>query len=94
MHIGILTIHFRLDSCRSLKDKRSLIKPLQERARKEFNVTVAEVDLQDSHQNAVIAFGFINNDYPLVQSVLNHLIDWIDQMYPDLWIQDQNIEIQ
>ena len=45
--LATLTIHLRLPLCTSLKDKRGRIKPLMSRLHREFNVSVAEMDLQD-----------------------------------------------
>ena len=44
--VAILTIHLHLPGCASLKEKRELIKPLMVRLRREFNISVAEMDLQ------------------------------------------------
>jgi uncharacterized protein len=93
MHIGILTIHFRLDSCHSLKEKRSQIKPFQERVRKQFNFSVAEVDRQDSHQNAVIAFGMLNNNTAVIDASFSQVVEWIETNFPELLIQDQKMEM-
>jgi uncharacterized protein len=91
--IGILTIHFHLHGCASLKEKRSLIKPLVDRLHRQFNVTVAEVDYQDIHQDAVIAVGLINNNTALIHSYMSGVLDWIEKYFPDLMIQDHSIEI-
>lgn len=93
MHIGLLTIHFRLDYCHSLKEKRSLIKPLQERAHRQFNCSIAEVDHQDAHQCAVIAFGMINNSAQVLDACFSDLVHWIEINFPDLVIQEQNLEM-
>ena len=45
--LATLTIHLHLPACSSLKEKRGRIKPLMARLHREFNVSVAEMDLQD-----------------------------------------------
>ena len=45
--LAILTIHLHLPTCSSLKEKRGRIKPLMARLRREFNVSAAEMDLQE-----------------------------------------------
>jgi hypothetical protein len=52
--IATLTIHLHLPGCASLKEKRGRIKPLIARLHREFNVSVAEMGLQDKWQEAVI----------------------------------------
>lgn len=52
--VGVLVAELRLPGCHSLKDKRSVLRPLTEQARGRFAVAVAEVEYQDLHQRAVI----------------------------------------
>jgi uncharacterized protein YlxP (DUF503 family) len=42
--LAILTIHLHLPGCASLKEKRGRIKPIMTRLRREFNLSVAEMD--------------------------------------------------
>ncbi len=60
--IGTLSLHLRLPGCRSLKEKRGRIKPLIHRLHREFNVSVAEMDLQDAHQETVICCAMVGSD--------------------------------
>ena len=62
MNIGFLTLHLRLEGCRSLKEKRGRIKPLLTRLRREFNVSVAEIDFQDIWQDAMLGCVLISNE--------------------------------
>ncbi|HEX7542302.1 MAG TPA: DUF503 domain-containing protein, partial [Anaerolineales bacterium] len=59
---GLLTLHLHLPGCASLKEKRGRLKPLLTRLHREFNVSVAEMDLQDKWQESVIACGMVNSD--------------------------------
>jgi uncharacterized protein len=93
MHTAILTLLFDLEGCRSLKEKRGLIKPLMVRTQRQFNVSVSEADLQDMHDRAVIAFGVINNNTAFLQQYLAGVQSWIEQYFPDLTIADQQFEI-
>lgn len=45
----LVTFSLRAPWCKSLKDKRSVVKPLTGGIRRHFNVSVAESDHQDSH---------------------------------------------
>ena len=53
MSLGLLTIHIHIPGCASLKEKRRRLKPLITRLHREFNISVAEIDLQDSTANGV-----------------------------------------
>ncbi len=60
--IATLTIHLHIPTCSSLKEKRGCIKPLIARLHREFNVSVAEMDLQDKWQEAVITCAMVGNE--------------------------------
>lgn len=93
MHTGVLLVHLHIPGCRSLKEKRSQIKPLQERLRRQFNVTIAEVDFQDIHDESLIAIGLINNKAAFIQSYFDGVVNWIEMYFSDLMIEDQKLEI-
>lgn len=48
----IVELHF--PACRSLKEKRAVLRPVIEGARSRFAVAVAEVGHQELHQRAVV----------------------------------------
>jgi uncharacterized protein len=91
--IGVLTIHLHLPSCQSLKEKRSTIKPLVSRLHREFNVSAAEMDLQDAWQQAVIACGMVGNDAAYLERSLNIVARWVEGNWPDGDVIAQKIEI-
>jgi len=92
MAIGLLTLHLYLFGCESLKEKRSRLKPLLFRLRREFNVSVAEVDAQDIWQNAIVACVMVSNDPVFNQRALEKIAVWIENNYPDIEIADHHIE--
>ena len=47
MHVGMGVVRLRLPETSSLKDKRTLLRPLMDRVRRRFNIAVAEVDQLD-----------------------------------------------
>lgn len=52
--IGALEIELHLPGCRSLKEKRSVLRPLLETSRSRYRVAIAETRYQDLHQRAVL----------------------------------------
>jgi len=68
--IGVLTLELRLEDSHSLKDKRHVIKSLQDRLRNKFNVAVAEIDYQDLWQRAAIAAVTVSSDHVHAEKVL------------------------
>ena len=91
--IGILTVHLHLDACTSLKEKRGRIKPLIARLRRQFNVSVAEMGLQDQWQEALISCAMVGNEPGFLQSALQTIQQWIGGNWPDGMIVNHKIEL-
>ncbi|MBV6396075.1 MAG: hypothetical protein HFACDABA_01663 [Anaerolineales bacterium] len=91
--LGQLTIHLHLPGCASLKEKRGRIKPLIARLHREFNVSVAEMDLQDKWTETVIACAVINSDTVTVQQSLQSMAKWVEGNWTDGDVIDQKIEV-
>ena len=68
--IGVLTLEIVLRDSHSLKDKRHVVKSLQDRLRSKFNVAVAEIDYQDLWQRAMVAAVTVASDHTHAEKVL------------------------
>jgi uncharacterized protein len=88
-----LTIHLHLPSCFSLKEKRGRVKPLISRLRREFNISVAEMDLQDKWQEAVIGCAMIGNDSARLEQSMQTVAKWVHANWEDGQVIDERIEI-
>ncbi len=89
MLILLVTLRLRAPWCRSLKDKRSLVKPLILSLRRSFNVSVIESGLQDAHGLAELSIAALAADrsqadgiaerlYRMVESLTDaEIIDWV-----------------
>lgn len=53
--VGLSEIELHLPGCRSLKEKRQVIKSIKDRARSRFNISISEVDHHDLWQRATLA---------------------------------------
>ena len=71
MWIGALEFDLLLGEVRSLKEKRSLVRPLIAEVRKRFELSVAEVDHLDLHRRAGIGVAVVSADRA-------HLIEVLD----------------
>jgi uncharacterized protein YlxP (DUF503 family) len=91
--IGILTVQLHLPACSSLKQKRSRIKSLMARLHREFNVSVAEVGMQDRWQEAVISCAMVANQGGYLQSALGTVRHWVTANWPDGMVVDDSIEL-
>jgi uncharacterized protein YlxP (DUF503 family) len=93
MTVAILTMHLELPGCASLKDKRSRIKPILARLHREFNVSSAELDLQDHWQESVLACAMLGGDAAFLQRALQEVLDFTARMWPDTPILAHHIEV-
>lgn len=93
MPVGLLILHLRLPGCSSLKEKRSRLKPLLARLHREFNISVVEYDYNDSWQQAVIACALVSNDNGQTQRSLQRVVKWIENSWPDVFLEAEQIEL-
>jgi uncharacterized protein YlxP (DUF503 family) len=91
--IGVLTLHLYLPGCTSLKEKRGRLKPLLARMHREFNVSVAEMDLHDKWQESVIVCALVSNDPAHLQRAAQNVAGWVEKNWLDLTIVDHKIEL-
>jgi uncharacterized protein YlxP (DUF503 family) len=73
--IGVLTLELRLENSHSLKDKRQVLRSLQDRLRHRFNVAVAEIDYQDLWQRALVAAVTVASDQGIAEKILRSVED-------------------
>jgi hypothetical protein len=93
MRLAVLTFHLRLPGCTSLKEKRGRIAPLLARLHQHFNLSTAEIDLQDRWQEAVIACAMLSNDSNHLQSAMETVRKWVNANWTDGDILDDKIEL-
>lgn len=93
MFVGSLALHLRLDTCHSLKEKRSIVKSVIARLRNEFNISAAEVAEQDRWQTAIIGVACVSGDKHYAQQQLNAVIDWVYDNRPDVEIVQTDLEV-
>ena len=91
--IATLTIHLHIPACSSLKEKRGRLKPLISRLHREFNVSVAEMDLQDKWQETVIACAMVNSDAVILQQSLQSVAKWVKANWTDGDVIEVKIEM-
>ena len=77
MFVGILTCSLQLAAISSLKDKRSIVKSLIGRLQSRFNISIAEVDHQDSKQVACIGAAVVANDKHFIDQQLDQILNFM-----------------
>jgi uncharacterized protein YlxP (DUF503 family) len=71
MIIGVMTANLHLQGIGSLKEKRSIIKSLMGRLKSRFNISVSEVEHNDSKIMAVIGVAIVGNDTSFINSQID-----------------------
>ena len=78
MVIGVLTLELFMGECSSLKSKRRLLKSLLSRMKSRFNVSVAEVGLQDKWQHSTVGVTCVTNDNSHAHQMLAAVIRFVE----------------
>jgi uncharacterized protein YlxP (DUF503 family) len=93
MSVGVCRLKIHIPGSRSLKDKRSVVKSLIARLRKQFNLSVAEVDDHELWQMATIGMACVSNGNNHMDEVISAAISLIERDYPTIEIVEKEIEI-
>jgi uncharacterized protein YlxP (DUF503 family) len=74
MLVGVMTAHLYMQGITSLKEKRSIIKGLIGRLQSRFNISISEVDHQDSKTMAVVGIAVVSNDARFIDQQLDAIV--------------------
>lgn len=91
MTVGLLIIDCLCGNGQSLKDKRRFINSLFARLKKEFNISILEMDYQDLWQRSKLAICFINNSAEASLKTKSNLLKFLEN-YPNLTILDHQYQ--
>ena len=72
MYVGTLSFDLLLGDVRSLKEKRSIVRPIVAELQRKYAVSVAEVEHLDLHRRAGIGLAVVAGD-------TGHITDVLDQ---------------
>lgn len=90
--LAVLYIHLHLPACASLKEKRGRILSLISRLRREFNLSVAELGLQDQWQEAVIGCVMIGGSRGQLDASMQVVIRWVEAHWTDGDVIEQKLD--
>lgn len=92
MIVGTCTLKLIIYESNSLKDKRHIIKSIIGKIQSRFNVSIAEVGLNDTWQTSIIGFACVTNDTNHANQIISNVLNFIDRD-SRAEIIDYNIEI-
>ncbi len=93
MTIGLLVLTIYIPGCSSLKEKRSVLKPLLNDLHRAFNISAAEIAYHDIWQTTQIGCVIISNDGAHNQRSLQKVYHWVEERYPNIEVQDMSIQL-
>ncbi len=73
MVVGVCSWSLSLPGCRSLKEKRMVVKSIKEKLQHRFRVSVAETDHQDTWTRAELTAAVVTTDRGQADSILDRL---------------------
>jgi uncharacterized protein YlxP (DUF503 family) len=90
MIVSMIQMIFEIPDVDSIKDKRRVLRSIKDKLQRRFNMSVAEVDLQDSLSFAQIGGALVSNSRNFGETVLHKAFDLIERDIP-IRIQDMSI---
>lgn len=78
MVVSMMQFRIELEGIESIKDKRRIVSSLKEKLYLKFRLSVAEVDLLDSLQNAQIGAAVVSNSRRHGEEVLNKALTFVE----------------
>jgi len=75
--VAVAMYELHIEFAQSLKDKRMVVKSLRDKLRHRFEISAAEVGLQDVHQRARLAVSFIALEHAQADAKLEKIEEFI-----------------
>ena len=93
MIIGVCKIELRLEWNDSLKGKRKVFRSVSSRVHNRFNVSIAEIEDNDSHTLLTLGVSCVSNDSRHANAVLSKVVDYIQTLRGDAEFLDYQMDI-
>ncbi len=78
MVVGVCKLLLFMPECRSLKDKRAILRSMKDRFFARFKITLAEVEDHDLWQRAAMGFAVVSNDRRFVESLMDKATAFVE----------------
>jgi uncharacterized protein YlxP (DUF503 family) len=93
MNVAACRVTLRLPENESLKGKRQVLKSLITRLRNRYNVSVAEVDSNDSWQMVSLGISCVSNSGRHANEVISKVVAFIERSRLDAELLDYEVEV-
>lgn len=81
MHAAALRVELLLPGAQSLKEKRSMLRPVVEGLRRTASLSVAEVGHQDAWQRSVLGVAVVAPDSAHLERLLDNALRFLDRRF-------------
>mgnify|MGYP001599035511 CR=1 FL=1 len=78
MYVGVATFELHIPHSGSLKEKRSVVRSLRDRLRAKFEISVAEVALNDLYQRARLALAMVSGDSTVIERAFASALELVE----------------
>jgi hypothetical protein len=78
MIVAVALLELHIEFAQSLKEKRMVVKSLRDKLRHRFEISAAEVGLQDVHQRARIGVSFVTGSRQTAESLLQKIQNFVE----------------
>lgn len=83
MIVGLIACECIIYNAHSLKDKRAVLQRIMTRLKQKFNISIAEVDFQDTWQRTKIAMAVVSSARNPAEIELQNALKFIDS-FPEI----------
>ena len=93
MIVAVAVFEIHIPHARSLKEKRAVVRSLRDRLRSRWEVSAAEVGLQELHQRARLAVAMVASDGANVEPLFEEMAAIVEQQ-GDASLVGWNLDLQ
>ena len=80
MFVGLLKLELYLPACRSLKEKRRIVKSIVDKLKsKNMNLSISEIGSLDKWKKSELAIVVVSNETMFIRSVLDKTIHFLNE---------------
>ena len=90
--LGSLQVQLHIPLCNSLKEKRGILRSVENHIRKKFNVSVAEIGDQDIWRSSWLGVTTGSTDHDLVDQVLHQVVQLLERE-ADVQVVDYVVDV-
>ena len=80
MWVGLLKLDLFFPHSHSLKEKRKILRQIKDKVWAKYKVSVHEVNFHDKWQRATLGVALVNCETQMIESLLNQVMDYIDNL--------------